>query len=42
MKKLKTFEEYIHENHHPQKINIKFQDDEYSIIDKTFINIDFF
>ena len=41
MKKLKTFEEYIHENHHPQKINIKFQDDEYYIIDKTFINIDF-
>lgn len=39
MKNIKSFEEFINEDL-KSNIKIRFQDDEYSLMDKTFLNID--
>ena len=40
MGNIKSFEEFLKEDRNSKVSKIKFQDDEYSIIDKTFLNLD--
>lgn len=40
MGNIKSFEEFLKEDKNSKVSKIKFQDDEYSIIDKTFLNLD--